>query len=78
MVESLNGLWHDAVVSRDDQYHYVGDLGPPSPHGRERFMARGVDEGHHCTVWRSYLVSTDVLGDPARLSGRYVGFAYAV
>ena len=45
VVERLDGLGHDAVVGRHDQDHDVGRLGAAGPHGGERLVARGVDEG---------------------------------
>ena len=45
VVDGLDGLGHDAVVGRHHQHDDVGDLGAAGPHGGERLVARGVDEG---------------------------------
>ena len=45
VVDRLDGLGHDAVVGRDHEDHDVGGLGATGPHGGERLVARGVDEG---------------------------------
>ena len=45
VVERLDGLGHHAVVGRDHQHDDVGGVGAAGPHGGERLVARGVDEG---------------------------------
>ena len=45
VVERLGGLRLHAVVRRDDQDREVGGLRAAGTHGRERLVARGVDEG---------------------------------
>ncbi len=74
VVEGLQGLGHDAVVGRDDQDDDVGGLGAPGPHGGERLVAGGVDEGDQATVLLD-LVGADVLGDATGLAGDHVGVA---
>ena len=55
VVEGLDGLGHDAVVGRHHQDDDVGGLGAAGPHGGERLVARGVDEGDQrgrpCSTW---------------------------
>ena len=50
VVDGLDGLGHDAVVGRHDQHHDVGGVGAAGPHGGERLVARGVDEGDRLAV----------------------------
>ena len=45
MIDGFDRLRHDAVIGSDDQHRDVGHLGASSAHGRERFVARRVDEG---------------------------------
>src|SRR5512133_1755069 len=79
VVDRLHGLAHDPVVGGDHQHGDVGDGRAPGPHGGERLVARGVDEGHQATVGaRPDLVGTDVLGDAAGLAGDHVGVADGV
>ena len=55
VVDGLDGLGHHAVVGGDDQDDDVGGLGATGPHGGERLVARGVDEGDRacrpCSTW---------------------------
>src|SRR5262249_51381826 len=67
----LNGLRHHAVVGRHHQHHDVGGAGTAGPHGGERLVARGVDEGDRpvlAVVRHGDLVGADVLGDAAGLT----------
>ena len=77
VVDRLDGLGHDAVVGGDDQHDDVGGLGAAGPHGGERLVAGGVDEGDRLAVLLD-LVGADVLGDAAGLAGDDVGVADAV
>ena len=74
VVEGLDGLGHHAVVGRHHQHDDVGGLGAAGPHGGERLVARGVDEGDEAAVLDG-LVGTDVLRDAAGLAGDHVGVA---
>src|SRR5215211_4481313 len=79
VVDRLHGLGHDPVVGRDDQHGDVGDGRAPGPHGGERLVAGGVDEGDQAAVGaRPDLVGADVLGDAAGLGGDHVGVADGV
>src|SRR5215212_94205 len=79
VVDRLHGLGHDPVVGGDHQHGDVGHGRAPGPHGGERLVAGGVDEGHQAAVGaRPDLVGTDVLGDAAGLAGDHVGVADGV
>ena len=77
MIDGLDGLRHDAVVSRDDEHDDVGDLCAAGAHGRERLVAGRVDEGDLPTVDVDHR-SADVLRDAARLACGDAGVANSV
>jgi len=64
--DRLARLRHDAVVRGNHEHRNVGHLCPTGPHGRERFVARRVEEGDLPSGVLD-LVGADVLRDPARL-----------
>ena len=74
VVDRLDGLGHHVVVRRYDDDRYVGDFGTTGAHGGESLVAGGVEERDFLAV-QLYTVSTDVLGDTARLTFDDVGFA---
>ena len=74
VVDRLDGLRHDAVVGGDNEHGDVGDLGAAGAHGRERLVARGVDEGDLLAVVLDD-GRTDVLGDAAGLGLGDTGLA---
>ena len=78
MVQGLNGLRHDAIVSCNNQDCDVGYLSTTSTHRREGFVTWGVNEGDQAIgtfVVRVNLVGTNVLGNTTRFSGNDVCFA---
>ena len=75
VVDSLDGLRHDLVVGGDDDDGDIRHLGTAGTHGGEGLVTGGVEEGDLAAVGGLYLVSTDVLGDTARLAGDDVGLA---
>ena len=77
VVDRLDGLRHDAVVGRNDDDGNVRNGGAACTHGREGFVARGVEEGDLLSV-QHHAVSADVLGDTAGLAFDDVGFADVV
>src|SRR5271165_1039935 len=77
MGDGLDGLGHGSVIGGHDQDHDVGHVGSPSAHGREGFVARGVNERDRLAVVLD-LVGADVLGDAAALALHNIGFADAV
>ena len=50
VADRLDGLWHDLIVSGNDEDNQVGHLGTACPHGREGLMTRSVQEGHALAV----------------------------
>ena len=77
MVDRLNGLRHDAVVSCNNQDGNIGDVRSTGTHGGERLMSRSIQEGNQLAVDVD-LICTDVLGNAARLGGGDVGVADCV
>ena len=74
VVDRLHRLRHDAVVGRHHDDGDVGDLGAAGAHGRERLVARRVQEGDLAAVV-VHLVGADVLGDAAGLARGHLGGA---
>ena len=64
--DRLLRLRHDTVVRRDDEHRDVGHLRAASAHGRERLVARRVEERDASSVHLG-LVGADVLRDPSGL-----------
>ncbi len=77
MADRFHRLGHDTVIGRHDENHDVGDLGATGAHGRERRMARRVEEGDR-TASGLNRIGADVLGDPAGLARDHVGLANVV
>ena len=77
VVDRLDRLRHDAIIGRDDEDGDIRDHGAAGTHGRERLMARGIEEGDRLAVDHD-AVSADVLRDAAGLTGRDVRAADAV
>src|SRR4051812_10448191 len=78
VVERLDRLRHDAVVSGDHQDDDVGHLRATGTHRGERLVTRGVDEGDRALLALQLgddLVGADVLGDAAGLPRHHVGVA---
>ena len=77
MVDGLDRLRHDAIVSSDDEDSDIRDLGAARTHGREGLMARRVEEDDLLALAVD-LVGTDVLRDAAGLVRLNVRVADAV
>ena len=77
VVDSLDGLRHDAVVGSDDQDDDVGHLGTAGTHGREGLVTRRVDEGD-LAIADAHDRGADVLGDAAGLALGDAGVADGV
>ena len=76
VVERLGGLRLHAVIRGHDEDHQVGGFRAARPHGGERLVTRGVDEGDLALLavhLGGHLVGADVLGDAAGFAGRHVG-----
>ena len=72
VVDRLDRLGHDAVVSGDDQDDDVGHLGATGTHSRKGGVTRGIDKGDLAVVDHD-LRSADGLRNAARLAGSNAG-----
>ena len=77
VVNGLDGLGHDTVVSGDDENGNVGGLRTAGAHGREGLVAGRVKEGDVLTLDLD-AVRTDVLGDTAGLACGHLGVTNGV
>ena len=76
--DRFDRLRHHRVVRRDDEDDDVGDLRTARAHGRERFVARRVEERDVLAARQRDVVRADVLRDAARLAGDDVRLADVV
>ena len=77
VVDRLDRLRHHAVIGGNDEDDDIRRLCTACPHGGERLVAGGVDEGYLGAVL-FYLVGADMLGDAARFAGDDIGVADGV
>ena len=68
MSNSLACLRHHAIIGRHHQHNNVSNLSATRPHGREGFVAWGVQEDN-LALGRLDLIGTDMLRDTAGLGG---------
>ena len=73
MRDRLDRLRHHLVVGRDDEHDDVGDLRAARAHGRERLVARRVEERDVPVARQRDVIGADVLRDAARLARDDVG-----
>ena len=71
MIDFLNRLRHDAVICRDDEDGDIRDLGTARAHGRERLMARRIEE-YDLLALAVDLICTDMLRDTTSLVRLYM------
>ena len=67
VVDSFNGLRHNAVICRNHQNNNVGYLSTASTHSGKRFVARSVDKGDLTSIDVNNR-STDMLSNAACLA----------
>src|SRR5262249_42893890 len=67
MLDRLDRLRHDAVVSSDDQHYNVGGLRTASAHRRKGGVARGIEE-RYPPLRGLDVVRPDMLRNTARLA----------
>ena len=77
MVDGLDGLGHDAVISGNDQNRNVGHVRAAGTHRGEGLVAGGVEEGNDAVVALD-LIRTDGLRDAAGLTLGDIGLADSV
>ena len=66
--DRLDRLRHDRVVRGDDEHDDVRHLRAARTHGRERFVARRVEERDVLAARQRHVVRADVLRDAARFA----------
>ena len=66
MVDRLDGLWHNTIIRRNDEYRDIRNLCAACTHCSKRLMARRIEE-HDFLPIANDLVGTDVLRNTARL-----------
>ena len=76
--DGFDCLRHHLIVRGDDEHYDVRHLGTASAHRGERLVARRVEESDRLSTRKRDVVRTDVLRDPARLTGDDVRFADVV
>ena len=77
VVDRLNGLRHDAVISGDHQHHDIGHLCPAGAHGSEGFVTRRIQECDGEPV-AAQVVRAHVLGDAAGLAFGHAAVANGI
>ena len=78
VIDRLDRLRLDAVVSRDHEHDDVRHLGASLAHGGEGLVARRVDESDLVAKRRHHLIGADMLGDAAGLLAHHIGRADGV
>ena len=78
MGDRLDCLRHYLVVRSDDEHDDVRDLRAAGAHGRERFVARRVEERDRLAGRQIDVIRTDVLRNSSRLTGHDVRLADVV
>ena len=77
MVDRLYGLCAEPFIAGDDEDDDVGYISASCSHGRERFVARGIENGDVTVVCMGFK-GADMLCDRACFSGGKVGIANGV
>ena len=78
MINRLDGLRHDAVVTGHHQYDNVGHGRAAGAHRGEGFVARRIEERDFAARRHGDLVSTDVLRDAAGFARHHVRCAQCI
>ena len=77
MVDSLDSLRHNAVISSYYQYGDICSVGASHTHGGEGLMSRSIQESNLLSVNR-YHIGADMLSDASGLTVCYMGFSDTV
>ena len=77
MVDRLDSLRHDTVISGNNEDSDICNVRTSCSHGCESFMARSIKECYLLALIL-YLISTDMLCDTACLSVSNVSVSYSV
>ena len=69
VVDSFDGLRHDAVVGSHDDYDKVGNLRTTGTHSGKRLVTGSIEEGYVAAIGELHIIGADVLGNTAGLTG---------
>ena len=72
MVDSLNCLRHDAVVSCYNDDSHVSHLSTTGTHRRKRLMTRSIKECNPLAISKFNMICTDMLSDTAGLTSNHI------
>ena len=78
MIDSLDRLRHDAVISSDDEDDDIGHHRTACAHFRESFVARCIEEGDQVTALGLHLIGTDMLCNAAGFTSLNIGTAQRI
>jgi quercetin dioxygenase-like cupin family protein len=62
-----------AIICRDHENHHIGGAGAAGAHRGKGGVTRGIEESNE-PAGRRHMISTDMLRDAARFTGRNTGF----
>ena len=65
--DCLHRLWLDAIISRHNDHHHIGQCGTMLTQRRKGLMARGIKQRHRPTALLG-LIGTNVLGNTTSLT----------
>src|SRR5690606_6991213 len=78
MTDCLTGLWHHLIVCCNYNNRYISYLSTSRTHGGKSLVTRGVQKCYFLSVFKFYIIGTNVLGNPSGFPGNYIGFSYVV
>ena len=73
MCDSLLRGRHHTVIGSDDDDGNIRHLSTTGTHSSKGLVTRGIQKGNAVTVLQLHVVSTDVLGNTASLTGNNIG-----
>ena len=73
MVDGLDGLRHDAIVSCHNDNNDIRYFRTTSTHGSKRFVTRSIEERDFLAIWQIYVISSNVLSDTTCFTSDNVG-----
>src|SRR3989337_455061 len=77
MVYCLNGLWHNAIISRYHEHNNIGYLCASGAHCSKCLMARGIQKSY-ITFVKMHMICAYMLGYASCLAPSYIGLSYSI
>ena len=68
MIDCLNSLGHNTIISRHNKNNNICHLCTPCPHSSKCFMARCIKKSDFSVTIHSNLVSSNMLSNTTRLT----------